>query len=137
MKSIAERINEALKLGGMKQSDLVRKTGIGKSSISTYLAGTYEPKQKNIYKIALALNVNENWLIGYDVPMDRTYIFNNSLDCLDSIKHEINSDKSNFLNCMSGYYDLLNKFGHKEALRRVNELSQLPQYNDAKRKENI
>lgn len=71
MATIAQRINEALIVRNMKQADLVRTTGIGKSSISTYLSGEYEPKQKNIYKIALALNVNEAWLMGYDVPMDR------------------------------------------------------------------
>ena len=70
MKTIAERIREGLDLRGMKQSDLVNATGIGKSSISTYLAGEYEPKQKNIYKIAHALHVSESWLMGYDVPMD-------------------------------------------------------------------
>ena len=69
--SCSERIDIALKISDMKQADLVRLTGIGKSSISTYISGEYEPKQKNIYKIARALNVNEAWLMGYDVPMER------------------------------------------------------------------
>lgn len=74
MATIAERIKEALILRDMKQADLVEKTGIGKSSISTYLSGAYEPKQKNIYKIAKALNVSEAWLMGADVPMvQRSY----------------------------------------------------------------
>lgn len=71
MASIAQRIKEALKIRDMKQADLVEKTKIGKSSISTYLSGAYEPKQKNIYLIAKALNVSEAWLMGYDVPMER------------------------------------------------------------------
>lgn len=71
MATIAERIKEAMNLRGMKQVDLVAKTGIGKSSISTYLAGEYIPKQKNIHKIAKALDVSEAWLIGEDVPMER------------------------------------------------------------------
>lgn len=69
MKTIAERIKEGLEVRNMKQSELVAATGIGKSSISTYISGEYEPKQKNIYKIAHALNVSEAWLMGYDVPM--------------------------------------------------------------------
>lgn len=68
---IAERMKHAMEVNGIKQADLVSRTGIGKSSISTYLAGDYEPKQKNIYKIAKALNVNEGWLMGEDVPMER------------------------------------------------------------------
>lgn len=68
--NFAERFNKALKIRNMKQSDIVELTGIGKSSISTYLTGEYEPKQKNTYKIAKALNVSEPWLMGYDVPMN-------------------------------------------------------------------
>lgn len=71
MASIADRIKEGLLMRNMKQADLVKLTGIGKSSISTYLSGEYEPKQKNIYKIAKALNVSESWLLGYDVPPER------------------------------------------------------------------
>lgn len=71
MSSTAERLKEALLLKNMKQTDLVKATGIGKSSISTYLSGEYEPKQRNIYKIAKALNVSEAWLMGFDVPMER------------------------------------------------------------------
>ena len=69
MVTISKRIKQALEIRNMKQADLVSATGIGKSSISTYLSGEYEPKQRNIYKIAHALNVSEAWLMGYDVPM--------------------------------------------------------------------
>ena len=63
MDAIADRIRIALEMRGMKQADLVNATGIGKSSISTYLSGEYEPKQRNIYKIAKALDVSESWLM--------------------------------------------------------------------------
>ena len=71
MAKIAERLKTALEIRDISQSELSRKTVIGKSSISTYLTGEYEPKQKNIYKMALALNVNEAWLMGAEVPMER------------------------------------------------------------------
>ena len=71
MATISERIKEALEIRQLKQADLVEKTKIGKSSISTYISGAYEPKQKNIYLLAKALDVNEAWLMGYDVPMER------------------------------------------------------------------
>ena len=69
MSIFSERLTEAMKLRGKKQVELVRLTGIGKSSISTYLSGEYEPKQSNAYKLASALNVNPAWLMGQDVPM--------------------------------------------------------------------
>ena len=71
MDSTANRIKQALHLRNMRQADLVNLTGIGKSSISTYISGEYEPTQKNIYKIAKALDVSEAWLMGLDVPMER------------------------------------------------------------------
>ena len=70
--TVAERLREALNIRGKTQADLVRETGIDKGSISHYLSGRYEPKQKAIYKLAQALSVNESWLLGYNVPMERT-----------------------------------------------------------------
>ena len=55
----------------MSQSELIKRTGINKGSLSSYLNGRYEPKQKAIYKLSKALNVSEAWLMGYDVPMER------------------------------------------------------------------
>lgn len=68
----AERLKQALATRDMRQTDLVEKTLISKSAISQYLSGAFEPKQKNIYKIAQALNVNPAWLMGKDVNMDET-----------------------------------------------------------------
>ena len=68
--SCRKRIATALKLKGIKQSDLCKLANIPKSSLSLYLSGAYEPKQDRVYSIAKALNVNEAWLMGYDVPME-------------------------------------------------------------------
>lgn len=68
---VSDRIKEALELRGLSQSDIVTRTGIPKASISQYVSGYVEPKQDRLYLIAKALNVQEAWLLGYDVPMDR------------------------------------------------------------------
>ena len=68
----AERLKEALAISGMKQIDLARKTGLDKGSISYYISGKYEPKAKAIHKLAIALDVSDMWLWGYDVPRERT-----------------------------------------------------------------
>jgi transcriptional regulator with XRE-family HTH domain len=68
----ASRIKEAMRAAGKKQADLMRETGLDRSAISNYVAGRYEPKQKAINKLAIALDVSEMWLWGYDVPMTRT-----------------------------------------------------------------
>lgn len=72
MESIAVRLRRAMDAAGKKQADLVRETGLDRGSISSYLSGKYEPKQKAIYKLAQALNVSEAWLLGYEVPMERS-----------------------------------------------------------------
>lgn len=60
-----------MEIRNMKAIDLHDKTGIGKSSISQYMNGKVKPKQDRIYLMAQALNVDELWLMGHDVPMER------------------------------------------------------------------
>lgn len=67
----ANRLAAALNIKGVKQSELCKQAKVPKSSLSLYLSGAYEPKQERIYSMALALNVSEAWLMGYDVPMER------------------------------------------------------------------
>lgn len=68
----AERLNTALAVRGKKQVDLVQATGVNKSTISRYLRGEREPKSLALFKIASFLGVSEAWLLGYEVPMERT-----------------------------------------------------------------
>lgn len=69
--SCSRRISEALAKRGMKQAELCKLASVPKSSLSLYLSGAYEPKQDRIYAIARVLDVDEAWLMGYDVPMER------------------------------------------------------------------
>lgn len=68
---IAQRLREAMDNAGKTQADLVRETGLSKSTLSRYLSGQFEPKQIAVNKLATALNVAEMWLWGCDVPMER------------------------------------------------------------------
>lgn len=68
----ADRLKEAMDLAGKKQADLVRETGLNRGTISRYLSGEMEPRQKATHKLAVALGVSEMWLWGYDVPDTRT-----------------------------------------------------------------
>ena len=65
------RIGEALSIRGLKQVDLVEKTGLTKASINNWLKQRWQPKQKALMTMARALDVSEMWLAGYDVPMER------------------------------------------------------------------
>ena len=65
------RIAEALSIRGWKQVDLCERTGIKKASINGWIKQNWQPKQESLYKMAKALDVNEMWLAGYDVEMER------------------------------------------------------------------
>lgn len=67
----ASRIEKALSIKSMSQTELCLKTGIPKSAMSQYVNGSFEPKQDRVKLIADALEVSEAWLMGYDLPMQK------------------------------------------------------------------
>ena len=69
---IRYRLKEALSARGMKAIELSEATDIPKGAISYYLSGKSQPKADRLNLISAALNVSEAWLLGYDVPMERT-----------------------------------------------------------------
>ena len=69
---LCDRLREALNDIDKKPIDLSKATGIPKSMISYYLAGKSEPKVDRVYDLAEYLGVSEAWLMGYDVPKNRT-----------------------------------------------------------------
>ena len=82
--TFSERLKEAMKIRNLKSSQIEKiseklyneqkiKRIIKMPVITDYLKGRYEAAQSNIYALALILDVNEVWLMGEDVPMDRSY----------------------------------------------------------------
>ena len=72
VETCATRIAKAMAHRGIRQADLANITNIPKSSLSLYLKDAYEPKQDRIFILAKALRVSEAWLMGYDVPMEKS-----------------------------------------------------------------
>ena len=68
--TFSERLAEAMKIRELTQTDLHERTGINKSSISTYLRGDYKAKQDKVDLLSSALRVSPAWLMGFDVPME-------------------------------------------------------------------
>ena len=109
-------------------TELVEKTGIDKGQMSSYLAGRYKPKQKNLSLIAEALNVDEAWLMGYDVPMERSsdlgFTTSVSYDATNWMKHTANEQE------LLNHFSKLNLKGEEEAIKRVKELIYVPDYTE-------
>ncbi len=77
------RLQQAMNMRKINQTELCEKTGIPKSAMSQYISGAFKPKQRRTYLLSQALEVNEAWLMGYDVPAEK----------LNESSHEI-SDSS-------------------------------------------
>lgn len=76
----AGRLQEIMKERGLRQIDLLEKcepfakrygVKINKVAIHNYVIGKVLPKQDKLLILGMALNVNEAWLMGFDVPRER------------------------------------------------------------------
>lgn len=145
----SKRLKEIMMKRNLRQVDIIHlcepyckkyNVKISKNYISQYVSGKVEPGQRILSILGLALNVNEAWLMGYDVPMERDslseYTFN-----LDEL-HEFVKDtgmslkevattlsKDELLDLrISTYFNKLNDKGKLEATKRVKELTYIPTY---------
>ena len=55
---IGTRIKERQKILGLKQKDIIEKTGISKAAISNYVNGGRIPEAEALYKISKILNTS-------------------------------------------------------------------------------
>ena len=72
MASFKDRLDEAMRLRDISAAELSRIADVNEGAISQYRAGKYKASQRSLDKLARALHVNIAWLMGADVPMERT-----------------------------------------------------------------
>lgn len=102
--TISERLQFAMDKRKIKQIDLARVADVNQGALSRYLKGSYEPKSATIYKLALALDVSDMWLEGYDVPMERSRK-QKEIDFKNNLYKKIAQDMD-LLKTISQYYNL-------------------------------
>ena len=73
--SFSTRLNDAMALRELKQIDFVHAAEkfnikLGKSHMSQYVSGQTVPRADIAHFLAAYLRVNEDWLMGKDVPME-------------------------------------------------------------------
>lgn len=97
MQKFHKRLKYAIDLSGFTQTDLCKKTNIPKSAMSQYLSGSFKPKDNRTYLLAKALDVDEAWLMGYDVPMNGNKSANhtnsNRLNTFIDLCSQLNDDE--------------------------------------------
>ncbi len=64
--TFVNRFQMAFRRSGLTQAQLAIDTGITKASISRYLQGEFKPKTEAVIKLASALNVSVEYLMGLD-----------------------------------------------------------------------
>lgn len=113
------RLNKIMAERNLRQVDILERAKpfcikydikMNKSDLSQYVSGKVEPSQEKLVILGMALNVSEAWLMGFDVPMERTA----------SSKEE--SPK------IMQYYELLNDIGKHKATEQVKLLTEVPRY---------
>ena len=76
----ADRLKQIMSERGLKQVDILEAckpycerygVQLKKNDLSQYVSDKVEPKQDKLSILGMALNVNEVWLMGYNVPAGR------------------------------------------------------------------
>lgn len=113
----ATRLKEIMTKKKLRQRDIIELTkpfekycgvSLSKSNLSQYLSGIALPSQKKLSLLAMALNVTEPWLMGFDVEMKPPQEINHSkisvspeernmLLSFRSLKHSDKNEVLNFL----------------------------------------
>jgi len=110
------RLQKIMKDRQLRQIDILNLTlpfckqydvKMNKSDISQYVAGKNEPNQDKLAILGMALNINEGWLMGYDVPMERAE------------QQAVPIDATEIISC----YNMLNLFVKKTATEQVRLLT--------------
>lgn len=75
------RLKEYMDKNNIKQVDILKRAEpyckqynvkLTKQDLSQYVSGKTEPNQDKLAILSMALNVDITWLMGFDVPMERT-----------------------------------------------------------------
>lgn len=66
LQAMAERIRSCMKDEKLKQSDIVKTTGVSKSSVSKWLSGKARPSGKYLLRLSQVLNQTEDWILNGD-----------------------------------------------------------------------
>ena len=127
---LKDRLKEAMDIRGLKQADIVEKGKIDKGQLSSWLSGKYKPRQNNISKLSEILSVDEAWLMGYDVPMERSTPkgFQHRSEQYNNThkQYMLNQNES----ALISEYRKLNNTGKKKLISTAREMNCSPLYND-------
>lgn len=112
----AIRLKKIMDERGIRQVDILNLAApycekynvkMNKSDLSQYCSGKTEPNQDKLFVLGAALNVNEAWLMGYDVPIERNDYEDPNILIRDAELEEIDKilESAGYSLCCENYDD--------------------------------
>lgn len=145
--SIGKSIKAARKKAGISQKELGAKLGVSGSMIGQYETGVRSPKIETLQAIADVLRIHVFELTGIEKKFDKYQILidppldvdlSSPKEIFDSLSADDKKEFWKILNVMDDpdelkddlltAYDCLNPSGQQEAVKRVEELTEIPRY---------
>lgn len=124
--TVGERLRETRKRAGLTQAELAEKSGVAAISIHQYESGKRRPQLEQLGKIAIALQTTVFEIMGPDWSgIDMTDAFSSD----GTTARAVHDPRKNQLDAA---YDRLNDKGQQEAVKRVEELAEIPRYRKEK-----
>ena len=114
----ADRLNQIMSERNLKQVDILElcqpyckkfNVKLNKNDLSQYVSGKVVPKQDKLSILSMALDVNEVWLMGYNLPSGRKE--------LQQIENKLSQE--------SNLFDMIQRIYGSETVEAVNLFSQL------------
>lgn len=129
--TIGERIRAAREQAGITQVELGEKIGVSGVAVMRYEKNARQPRIEQIQAIAAALDVSPIFLIGYDeqlldgfTPEQQEGIKRGALEAYRRQAEAANTPLGRIRTALA----LLNHAGQQEAVKRVEELTEIPRY---------
>lgn len=84
-----ERFTDLCNESPMNDTEIAKKIGVSKQTVSAWKIGDRSPKQPTIETIANIFHVNIDWLLGFDVPKSIGDYKNKKLTPEDELNNEL------------------------------------------------
>lgn len=87
MKKVAsqsERLNELMRMYDISQSELAKRCGLSKASLSLYMSDKRNIGGRSLERISQYFGIYAEWLLGYNCPMNKA----DAVECMLETEHE-------------------------------------------------
>ena len=129
---LGDRLRAARLEASLSQKALASKAGIQYTTYSNYENGNRDPSVEELQKIALALGLGVGDLIGWPDELAEAVVLQSPTDYVTTNEkgnpefyYYSSDERQKKLNLA---FESLNEIGQQEALKRVEELTEIPRY---------